>query len=69
MVGKLDLKCPWCDDKIIKSYDAEVKLRTKLVKWTSEGMFAVCKSCGKDVPVDPEILKSIQMNFVYEISG
>ena len=68
MKKKLDLKCPWCNTNIIKSYDAEIKLRAKLIKWTSDGMFAVCKSCGEEIPIKLDVLKSIQSNFVYEIT-
>ena len=65
---KLDLKCPWCNTNIIKSYDTEVKLRAKLIKWTSDGMFAVCKSCSEEIPIKLDVLKSIQSNFIYEIT-
>ena len=59
--------CPDCSTSIIKSYDAEVKLRAKVIKWTKEGMFAICKSCKQDVPIDMDVLKSIQSTFIYEI--
>ena len=63
----IKIDCPECKNNIMKSYDLEVKLRAKLIKWTQKGMFAICKSCGGDVPIDAEILKSIQSTFVYEI--
>ena len=61
------LRCPNCTSSVIKSYGEEVKLRSKLLKWTREGMFAICKSCGEDVPIGLEVLKSIQSTFSYEI--
>jgi hypothetical protein len=61
------VKCKHCGDDILKSHEAVVKLRTKLLKWTPEGMFAVCKSCGADVPMDFDLLKSINTRFVYEV--
>lgn len=42
-------------------------MRTKLIKWDQGGMYAVCKSCGTDVPINTELMKSIQSRFVYEI--
>lgn len=62
-----DLDCPHCEVTMIKSYGHEAKLRSKLVKWTSEGMFAVCKSCGHDVPISSELLKSMESTFIFEI--
>lgn len=61
------IKCPNCGDDILKSHGAEAKLRTKLLKWTPDGMFAVCKSCNADVPMDFDLLKSINTRFVYEV--
>jgi transcription elongation factor Elf1 len=65
-MSKLDLNCPHCGQSVIKSYDKEVKCRTKLLKWDSNGMFAICKSCNHDVPITVELIKSIQSTFVFE---
>ena len=67
----LFLSCPHCRNHIVKSHenDAEVKMRVKLVKWNRKGMFAVCKGCGKDVPVDLEFMKSIQVHFSYVVEN
>ena len=62
------LKCPKCSDGIIKSYENEVKLRAKVVKWTEDGFFAICKSCGNDVEIDDGVIKSIKTKFVYEVN-
>lgn len=64
---KLDLNCPKCSDNIVKSYGNEVKLRAKLIKWNASGMYAVCKSCGTEVSVDANLLKSIESTFSYEV--
>jgi len=61
------LICPGCDFTIIKSYADEAKLRAKLLKWNRDGMFAICKSCGKEVPIDANVLKSLQGTFRYII--
>jgi RNase P subunit RPR2 len=61
------LICPNCENPIIKSYGEEIKMRTKLIVWKKSGMFAICKSCGCEVSVDPFILKDIASNFVYEV--
>ena len=63
------LTCPKCKDSVIKSFDGEVKLRAKILKWNEHGMFAICKSCGVDVPIEAEILKSIQDTFRYVIEN
>jgi transcription elongation factor Elf1 len=62
-----DLDCPKCGTNIVKSYNNEAKLRCKLVKWDRNGMFAVCKSCDKDVSIDQEFLKAIQSSFIFEV--
>lgn len=64
---KHDLDCPKCRGNIIKSYNEEAKLRCKMIKWDRNGMFAVCKSCGEDVQIGSELIKSLQSSFVYEI--
>ena len=64
-----DLDCPKCGTNIVKSSNNEAKLRCKLVKWDRGGMFAVCKSCNKDVEIDTEFLKAIQSSFVYEVNS
>lgn len=64
---KLDLNCPSCSDNIVKSYGNEVKMRSKLIKWNAKGMAAVCKSCGTEVSIEPDLLRSIESNFVYEV--
>jgi len=61
-----DLECPHCQAKLIKSYGAETKLRSKLIKWDSTGMYAVCKSCDAEVEIPSDLLKSIQSSFVFE---
>lgn len=63
-----DLTCR-CGNKLAKSQNGEVKLRVKLVKWNRNGMFAVCKSCGDDVPVDVEFLKGLESSFAYEVEA
>jgi predicted RNA-binding Zn-ribbon protein involved in translation (DUF1610 family) len=65
-MSKTELDCPHCGAAIIKSYGEEVKFRSKLIRWDRHGMFAVCKSCGEDVPVSVDLLKSIQSSFTYE---
>jgi len=67
MAHKNILTCPECKDNIIKSHNSEVKLRAKILKWNRDGMFAVCKSCGHEVAVMPDVLKSIQTTFQYVI--
>ena len=62
-----ELDCEHCDSSIIKSYGVEVKMRSKLVKWTDKGMFAVCKSCGHENQIKPDIMKSMQASFVFEV--
>jgi len=62
------LDCPFCKLDLIKSHGNEVKMRVKVVKWNQDGMFAVCKACGQEVPITVNILKSIQSAFVYEIN-
>jgi len=64
---KNNLDCPNCKGNVVKSYGGETKLRAKLLKWNKDGMFAVCKSCGTDIAISTELLKSIQSGFVYEI--
>lgn len=63
----LNISCPHCNNGISKAHDDEVKMRVKLIKWNTDGMFAVCKGCGKDVPIDKEFVKSIQVKFSHEI--
>jgi len=65
---KNELACPSCDTKIIKSYANEVKMRAKVIRWDRDGMFAVCKSCGTDVPISTDIIKSIESTLIYEIN-
>ncbi len=64
----LNISCPHCHNGISKADDDEVKMRVKLIKWNNEGMFAVCKGCGKDVSIDLEFVKSIHVKFQHEIS-
>lgn len=64
----IDLDCPECGTNMIKSYQDEAKLRLKMVIWNKHGMFAVCKGCNHEVPIGPELIKSIQHSFVYEVS-
>lgn len=66
-MSELDLECPNCSTKIVKSSESEVKMRVKLIKWDQFGMFAVCKSCTNDVRVDEEFFRSLRKRFVYEI--
>ncbi len=63
-----DLECKKCSGVIIKSYGDEAKLRSKLVKWNKDGMFAVCKSCGHENPITTDVVKSLEAKFEYEVS-
>ena len=63
-----NLDCKQCDSSIIKSYGSEAKMRSKLIKWNQDGMFAVCKSCGTENEVNMDVLKSMQSSFVYEVT-
>jgi len=63
----IDLDCPKCKTNMIKSYRNEAKLRLKMVIWNKDGMFAVCKGCSHEVPIEVDMIKSIQHSFVYEI--
>jgi len=63
-----NLDCKHCDSSIIKSYGTEAKMRSKLIKWTSDGMFAVCKSCGTENEIHTDFVKSMQSSFVYEVN-
>ncbi len=67
MSENYDLRCPHCSTSIVKSSDKDVKMRVKLVRWDENGMFAVCKSCTKDVQMDEDFFKSIRKRFVYEV--
>lgn len=64
----VDLDCPHCKSNIVKSYGDEVKMRSKLLKWDKDGMFAVCKSCNGEVPITIDLMKSIQAKFIYEVN-
>lgn len=64
----IDLDCPHCQSNMIKSYESQAKFRMKLLYWNKNGMYAVCKSCGKDVGISTDLLKSIQSSFVYEVT-
>lgn len=64
----LDLNCPCCSDSIVKSYGDHVKMRSKLIKWNNAGMYAVCKSCGTEVTLNPDLLRTIESSFTYEVS-
>ena len=65
---KTDLDCPKCSSSIIKSYESETKFRSKLILWNAKGMFAVCKSCNNEVEIQPDLLKSINSKFTFEIN-
>lgn len=65
----LDLDCEKCGSNIIKSYGNETKMRSKLLKWDKNGMVVVCKGCGHEVPIEVDLLKSIQSRFVYEVNS
>lgn len=67
MDKKHDLDCPQCGQNMIKSHGDHAKFRMKLIKWDHKGMSAVCKSCGHDVPVSLDLMKSIQSSFTFEI--
>ena len=56
----VEVDCPHCKDSIVKSYDGEVKMRSKLIKWNSQGMYAICKSCGTEVPIRPDLMRDGQ---------
>jgi DNA-directed RNA polymerase subunit M/transcription elongation factor TFIIS len=68
-MSKHDLDCPECGSSMIKSYEREAKFRLKLIVWNQKGMFAVCKGCNHEVEITPDLMKSIQSSFVYEITG
>lgn len=59
------VECPDCGDVILKSYGDHAKLRAVLLKWTTDGFYAVCKGCKVDVKMDFEVLKSISTRFEY----
>lgn len=61
------LNCSTCGLSMVKSTATEAKLRVKLIKWDRDGMHAVCKSCGNEMPIDIDLLKSIESRFVYEV--
>jgi hypothetical protein len=65
--GDLELSCPSCKANVIKSYEQSVKLRAKLIKWTGDGCFAVCKSCTNEVEIVPDMLTRISTIFTYEV--
>lgn len=69
MQGACEARCPKCGDHIVKSYLEEVKLRAKVLKWTSKGLFAACRVCGADVALSLSLLKSIETRFEYELKG
>lgn len=66
-MSEFDLDCDACGANIIKSYGEETKMRSKLLKWDRNGMYAVCKGCGHEIPIGVDLLKSIQSRFVYEV--
>lgn len=57
------LCCTQCGDIIIKSTDDDVKVRSKVLVFKSNGTFAICKGCGEEIPVpviiDNSMMKSI----------
>lgn len=53
-------KCPFCKSDILKRHGEEIKMRAKIVIWTKNGITAVCKNCGKDVPISKSELKSVE---------
>ncbi len=57
------LCCTSCGDVIIKSTDNDVKVRSKVLIFKSEGTFAICKGCGEEIPVpliiDQSMMKGI----------
>ena len=57
MVGK---KCPNCKSDILKAHGPEVKCRAKIIKWNEDGMFAICKVCGVDVPISNAEVKVVE---------
>ena len=61
------MNCGKCSGSMIKSFGAEAKMRMKLIKWNAQGMFAVCKSCGHENEITPELLKSVQNSMVFEV--
>ena len=67
---EVNICCEKCSGQIIKSYPrGEVKMRAKLCVWNENGFFAVCKSCGTEVPIGMDILRSIDMKFTYEVDN
>lgn len=63
----IDLYCPNCNNHMVKASSDEAKMRIKLIKWNRDGMFAVCKGCSDDVPINAEFMKSVEVIFSYEI--
>lgn len=63
----VDVRCTECKAYIIKSNADEVRLKALIIKWNSDGCFAVCKACKRDIPIDFGILKSINAKFTYEV--
>ena len=64
---KVEVDCPHCQDNIVKSSGDEVKMRAKILKWNRHGMYAICKSCGTDVPISTDLMRAIQSSFVFEV--
>lgn len=62
------LKCDACNEVIVKAYEGELKMRSKLLLWNKRGCYAVCKGCGKEIAIEPEILRKAMVQFVYEIT-
>ncbi len=59
------LECPKCSDIIIKSTEADTKIRSKVLIQREGGCFAVCRGCGVEVlvplsvDVSSPLLKSV----------
>ena len=66
MNEKPQIKCPNCQDSIIKSNGHEIKMRVLMVKWNENGCFAVCKACKSDVEINFEDLRKMETTFTYE---
>lgn len=52
-----------CGEVIVKSLDADTKVRAKIVVFRDEESFAVCKACNSEVKIplrlDTDMLKSM----------
>lgn len=52
-----------CGEVIVKSLDADTKVRAKIIVFKEENAFAVCKACSAEIKIplrlDSDMLKSM----------